>query len=94
MFDEAHFELKGRVHKQNIRYWRDSNPSRIRRKPLYSRKAIVWCNFLFFNNNENSQTIDSNLLRCHNTGRRNGVDGEKWGKYLGHGAFKGFTIRS
>lgn len=25
MFDEAQFELKGHVHKQNIRYWSDLN---------------------------------------------------------------------
>ena len=33
--DEAHFHLSGFVRKQNFRYWSESNPRELHKRPLY-----------------------------------------------------------
>ncbi len=41
--DEANFELKGCVKKQNVRYWSADNPNWQITKSLHSEQVRVWC---------------------------------------------------
>ena len=43
MSNEAHFNLHGRVSKQNFRYWSAANPHELHTRPLYNPKVTVWC---------------------------------------------------
>lgn len=43
MSDEAHFELSGKVNKQNCRIYGTSNPEAIEEQPHYQQKVTVWC---------------------------------------------------
>lgn len=41
--DEAHFQLDGKVNKQNCRIWGKENPHEIQEVPLHSPRVTVWC---------------------------------------------------
>jgi len=43
MSNEAHFNLRGTVNKQNFRYWSATNPHELHHRPTYDPKVTIWC---------------------------------------------------
>ena len=41
--DEAHFHLRGKVNRQNFRFWATKQPHEHSEKPLSVVKTTVWC---------------------------------------------------
>jgi len=43
MSDNAHFQLRDTVNKQNFRYWSAANPHELHQRPTYDPKVTVCC---------------------------------------------------
>jgi len=41
--DEAHFDIKGYVNRQNCRIWGSENPREFQVKPMHLQRVTVWC---------------------------------------------------
>lgn len=48
MSEDAHFELSGKLNKQNFWYWSTENPKQIHQHPLHSENVTVSCRVTLF----------------------------------------------